>query len=112
MLEIDTAVEEVLLSVTGCGTGEEPMVTVPKPRLIGVTCNTGIGVAIGVGVAIAVGVTAGGAVGVGVGAIIPVPAIDTTWGLFPAVSVIVTVSERGPGCCGAKLTLTVHAALG
>lgn len=50
--------------------------------------------------------------GVGVGAYTPVPVIEITCGLFAAVSVRVRVSERGPGCWGAKLTLTTHEALG
>jgi hypothetical protein len=112
MFEIDTAAEEKLLSVTGCGAGGEPIGTVPKLRLIGVTCRTGAGVALGVGVASAVGVTVGGPAMVGVGARIPVPVIETTWGLFTALSLMVTVSERGPGCCGAKLTLMAHEASG
>ena len=43
-----------------------------------------------------------------VGAIIPVPVIEITWGLFAALSVMVSVSERGPGCWGEKVTLISH----
>ena len=55
-----------------------------------------------------VGVALGGAGAVGVAAIIPVPVIEITRGLFDALSVIVSVSERGPGCWGEKVTLITH----
>jgi hypothetical protein len=124
-----TAPDEALVSVTGCDGPGDPIITVPKVRLLGETCNSGAGVAVTVAVAIAVGVAVGRAavavgvmaappptgpvaVALGVAMKIPVPVMEITCGLFTALSVIVNVSERGPGCCGAKVTLIVHEALG
>ena len=116
MFEIFTVAEEEFVSVTNCGVVGEPIVTVPKLRFVGATCNVAswVGVAVGVVVGVAAAPAPAGpiAVAVGVGMKIPVPVIEMTCGLLIALSVTVRVSDRGPGCCGAKVTLIVHEALG
>lgn len=85
---------------------------------VGMAVRTGVAVAVGVDVAVAVavivdvavavGVAVTVAAGVGVGIYRPVPVMVMTCGLFTAVSVIVRVSERGPGCCGPNTILIEH----